>query len=155
MGGEKRKQPFIKENNLNILIDPKTPKRFWMSCPPMSINSRSWSSLNLLLTPTRISFIGVPSKSHWHYRGNQLLCIHTCDPCMAIHVLMWLIAKQYVVLWDPGSCTHQCIIIHWKPLMDDWFSCGWMTTELPKVKPFKVPSYFHLTLLRSNVYVIE
>jgi hypothetical protein len=28
MGGEKRKQPFIKENNLNILIDPKTPKRF-------------------------------------------------------------------------------------------------------------------------------
>jgi len=23
MGGEKRKQPFVKENNLNIFIDPK------------------------------------------------------------------------------------------------------------------------------------
>jgi hypothetical protein len=27
-GGEKRKQPFVKENNLNIFIHPKTPKRF-------------------------------------------------------------------------------------------------------------------------------
>jgi hypothetical protein len=94
MGVEKRKQPFVKENNFKHLHWPqKHLKGFWMSCPPMSINSRSWSSLEPATYTTRISSLGFPSPIDIIGKSATMhVFTHVILACSFI-VLMWFIAK--------------------------------------------------------------
>jgi hypothetical protein len=67
------------------------------------------------------------AKYHWHYRENSYT-MYSHMWSLHGHSCSYVSYCKVVELWDPGSCTHQCIIIHWKPLMDDSVVDEWQVS---------------------------